>query len=123
MNSSEVNMMELSLKSNFLIGSIIFIFVLLLVGVQVLSLIIYKTLENISSWIWKSVMSRENAAIETVNIANTQIECENMKKLYCCNLNCFVRSDDELDGIACHKCESFGYCICLCKSYNSEKIS
>lgn len=36
---------------------------------------------------------------------------------YCCELKCFSPPQTHVDGLACRKCESFGYCKCRCNSY------
>lgn len=38
---------------------------------------------------------------------------------YCCENKCFVTPSVHVDGIACRKCESFGYCMCRCKNYQA----
>lgn len=35
---------------------------------------------------------------------------------YCCDKKCFEAPDNQVDGIACNKCENFSYCMCKCKS-------
>lgn len=38
---------------------------------------------------------------------------------YCCPKRCFYLLDgtDEVDGLACKTCQSYGRCYCKCKSY------
>lgn len=41
----------------------------------------------------------------------------NVMEGYCCENKCFVLPNEEVDGLACRKCESFGICKCRCKTY------
>ncbi|QIT20099.1 MAG: polyprotein [Diabrotica undecimpunctata virus 1] len=40
---------------------------------------------------------------------------------YCCKLHCFREPSCQVDGRACRKCRSFGYCRCKCVTYMSDK--
>ena len=42
---------------------------------------------------------------------------------YCCTLNCFQKSDTEVDELACEKCESYGQCYCRCTIYMRDKLA
>ena len=35
----------------------------------------------------------------------------------CCSLNCFTPPEDQVDGLACDVCNSFGYCACKCVTH------
>lgn len=36
--------------------------------------------------------------------------------LYCCNKKCFQAPVEQVDGMACSICGSFGYCTCKCET-------
>ncbi|KAK9874111.1 hypothetical protein WA026_012706 [Henosepilachna vigintioctopunctata] len=40
---------------------------------------------------------------------------------YCCPLKCMVDGFDQVDGLACVKCESFGLCRCDCTTYQYRR--
>lgn len=41
---------------------------------------------------------------------------------YCCYLKCFIQPSSHVDGLACSKCESFGFCRCRCQTYETNFI-
>lgn len=43
--------------------------------------------------------------------------------IWCCAMKCFVVPDDQVDGMACHKCKSYSYCVCRCDTYRNQKFS
>ncbi|KAF6197352.1 hypothetical protein GE061_020287 [Apolygus lucorum] len=39
----------------------------------------------------------------------------------CCDLKCFRRIGDEVDGLACTVCDHYGICVCRCATYRISK--
>lgn len=50
-----------------------------------------------------------------------RFECHVENRMcYCCEKKCFVQHGDQVDGLACTKCWSFGCCYCRCSTWVNE---
>ena len=50
-------------------------------------------------------------------------QIDNIRLLsYCCNEKCFRVPEDQVDGKACDKCNSYCYCRCSCKTYQKNRL-
>lgn len=61
----------------------------------------------------------ERAFEDTQFVSKHRLSLFKMDK-YCCDRKCFKRTETEVDGMACSKCENFSYCKCRCKSFRVE---
>jgi len=46
----------------------------------------------------------------------------NYKPRFCSALNCFIKPRSYIDGVACNRCKSFGYCKCNCATYKMQRL-
>lgn len=44
-------------------------------------------------------------------------EAKRARKNWCCESKCFRVPRDQVDGVACSKCGSFGFCQCRCRTF------
>jgi hypothetical protein len=45
------------------------------------------------------------------------------KRTFCCDKLCFPRPSSQVDGLACNKCRSYGYCLCNCLTHVPRKTT
>ncbi|KAF6216506.1 hypothetical protein GE061_000848 [Apolygus lucorum] len=45
---------------------------------------------------------------------------KNSNDTSCCELNCFIVPNDQVDGMACVVCKHFSFCVCKCASFKSK---
>lgn len=42
-------------------------------------------------------------------------------QLYCCEKRCYPQPMTQVDGMACTKCRSFSFCVCMCKTFRAQR--